>query len=79
MAAPGIDHTRSLPVALLGQHVVSLGTGMASGAALGAALLASAPAIVLSFVLPIGWAIVGRLAVVDAVACGWTARTRWRR
>ena len=68
VAAPGLEHTWSLPVALMGQHVVSLGTGMISGVALGAALLASAPAIVLSFVLPIGWAIVGRLAGLDAVA-----------
>jgi ABC-2 type transport system permease protein len=68
VAAPGLEHTWSLPVALMGQHVVSLGTGMISGVALGAALLASAPAIVLSFVLPIAWAIVGRLAGLDAVA-----------
>ena len=68
VAAPGLEHTWSLPVGLLGQHVVSLGTGMISGVALGAALLASAPAIVLSFVLPIAWAIVGRLAGLDAVA-----------
>ena len=48
VAAPGLEHTWALPVGLLGQHVVSLGTGMISGVALGAALLASAPAIVLS-------------------------------
>ena len=68
VAAPGLAHTWSLPVAIVGQHVVSLGTGMISGVALGAALLASAPAIVLSFVLPIGWAIVGRVAGLDGVA-----------
>jgi ABC-2 type transport system permease protein len=68
VAAPGIENTWALPVGLLGQHVVSLATGMIGGVALGAALLASAPAIVLSFVLPIAWAIVGRLAGLDAVA-----------
>ena len=68
VAAPGLEHTWSLPVALMGQHVVSLATGVIGGVALGAALLASAPAIVLSFVLPIAWAIVGRLAGLDAVA-----------
>jgi ABC-2 type transport system permease protein len=68
LAAPGLDDTWSLSAALWGQNVVSLATGMIGGVALGAALLASAPAIVLSFVLPIGWAIVGRLAGLDAVA-----------
>jgi ABC-2 type transport system permease protein len=68
VAAPAIEHTWSLPAGLLGQHVVSLATGMIGGVALGAALLASAPAIVLSFVLPIAWAIIGRLAGLDAVA-----------
>jgi hypothetical protein len=68
VAAPAIENTWALPVGLLGQHVVSLATGMIGGVALGAALLASAPAIVLSFVLPIAWAIAGRLAGLDAVA-----------
>src|SRR5213075_1137906 len=62
IAAPGLEHTWALPVGLMGQHVVSLGTGMISGAALGAALLASAPAIVCQFALPLAWAIAGRLA-----------------
>ena len=75
VAAPGLEHTWSLPAVLMGQHVVSLGTGMISGVALGAALLASAPAIVLSFVLPIGWAIVTRLTGLDAVA-RWLDATR---
>jgi hypothetical protein len=67
IAAPGIEHTWSLPVGLLGQHVVSLATGMISGVALGAALLASAPAIVVSFAAPLAWAIAGRLAGLDTV------------
>ena len=67
IAAPGLDHTWALPVGLLGQHVVSLGTGMISGVALGAALLASAPAFVCSFALPLAWALAGRLAGLDTV------------
>jgi ABC-2 type transport system permease protein len=67
IAAPGLDHTWALPVGLLGQHVVSLGTGMISGVALGAALLASAPAIVCSFALSLAWALVGRLAGLETV------------
>ena len=67
LAAPGLEHTWALPVGMLGQHVVSLGTGMISGVALGAALLASAPAIVCQFALPLAWGIAGRLAGLDAV------------
>ena len=67
LAAPGLDHTWALPAGLLGQHVASLGTGMVSGVALGAALLASAPAIVCQFALPLAWAIAGPLAGLDAV------------
>ena len=77
VAAPGLEDTWSLPVALMGQLVVSLGTGMVSGVAFGAALLASAPAIVLYFALPIGWAIVGRLAGSTPSRAGWTPRPRW--
>jgi ABC-2 type transport system permease protein len=67
IAAPGLAHTWALPVGLLGQHVVSLGAGMISGVALGAALLASAPAIVCQFALPLAWALAGRLAGLDTV------------
>jgi ABC-2 type transport system permease protein len=67
VASPAIENAWALPIGLLAQHVVSLGTGMISGVALGAALLASAPAIVCSFALPLAWAIVGRVAGLDAV------------
>jgi ABC-2 type transport system permease protein len=67
VASPAVENTWALPIGLLAQHVVSLGTGMISGVALGAALLASAPAIVCSFALPLAWAIVGRVAGLDAV------------
>ena len=68
LAAPGLDDTWSLSAAYGARTSSRSATGMIGGVALGAALLASAPAIVLSFVLPIGWAIVGRLAGLDAVA-----------
>jgi ABC-type transport system involved in multi-copper enzyme maturation permease subunit len=67
IASPAIEDAWALPVGLLGQHVVSLGTGMISGVALGAALLASAPAIVCQFALPLAWALAGRLAGLDTV------------
>ncbi len=67
IAAPAIENAWALPVGLLVQHVVSLGTGMISGVALGAALLASAPAIVCQFALPLAWALAGRLAGLDTV------------
>ena len=67
IASPAIENAWALPVGLLGQHVVSLGTGMISGVALGAALLASAPAIVCQFALPLAWALAGRLAGLDTV------------
>jgi hypothetical protein len=66
VAAPGVEHTWSLPAGLLGQDAVYVVTAMIGGVAFGAALLASAPAIVLSFVLPIGWSIVNRIAGLDA-------------
>ena len=41
---------------------------MLGGIAFGAALLASAPAIVLYFVLPLAWTIVGSLAFLEGAA-----------
>ena len=41
---------------------------MLGGIAFGAALLASAPAIVLYFVLPIGWSIIGSIAALEGAA-----------
>jgi hypothetical protein len=51
-AASGVDGAWSLPPGMLGQVAVSIATGMITGVAFGAALLASAPAIVLYFALP---------------------------
>jgi ABC-2 type transport system permease protein len=75
IAAPGIDGTWSLSVGLLGQSALSLITGMITGVAFGAALLSSAPAIVLSFVLPLGWAAVGSIHALEPAA-RWLDGTR---
>ena len=75
IASPGIEHTWSLPAGLLGQSALSLATGMVGGVAFGAALLSSAPAIVLSFVLPLGWAAVGSIHALEPAA-RWLDGTR---
>jgi ABC-2 type transport system permease protein len=68
IAAPGIDGTWSLSAGLLGQSALSLATGMVGGVAFGAALLSTAPAIVLSFALPIGWAAIGSISIFEGAA-----------
>jgi ABC-2 type transport system permease protein len=68
IAAPGVEHTWSLPVGLLGQSALSIATGMIGGVAFGAALLSPAPAIVLSFALPIGLGALGSISVFQGVA-----------
>ena len=75
IAAPGLDDTWSLSAGLLGQSALSLATGMITGIAFGAALLSSAPAIVLSFVLPLGWAAVGSIHALEPAA-RWLDGTR---
>jgi uncharacterized membrane protein YkvA (DUF1232 family) len=54
----------------LGQSAVYLGGGMVTGVAFGAVLLASAPAIVALFALPIAWTAVASLSVF-ADAAPW--------
>jgi ABC-type transport system involved in multi-copper enzyme maturation permease subunit len=56
-SAPSVDGAWHLPAGLVGQVLFYLAISMVGGVAFGAALLSSAPAIVLSFVLPIGWAV----------------------
>jgi ABC-2 type transport system permease protein len=68
IAAPGIDGTWSLSAGLLGQSALSLATGMVGGVAFGAALLSSAPAIVLSFALPTAWAALGSISIFEGAA-----------
>lgn len=75
VAAPDLDDAWSLSAARVGQGAVYLVTSLITGAAFGAALLATAPAIVLSFMLPIGWAALTSLAFLERVA-PWLDTTR---
>ena len=62
VASPGLDGTWSDAAALIGQSAVFLTTGMLVGVAFGALLLASAPAIIALFALPITWTAVASLS-----------------
>jgi ABC-2 type transport system permease protein len=68
IAAPGVEHTWSLPVGFLGQTTVYVVTAMVMGVGFGAVLLNSAPAIVLYYVLPIAWSILGSISALTGVA-----------
>lgn len=68
VAAPGLDDTWSDAVPIVGQTVVALVTGMLMGIGFGAALLASAPAIVLYFALPMVFGILGEFSFFDGIA-----------
>src|SRR5215213_2621385 len=62
VASPGVEGTWSDAATLIGQSAVFLTTGMVVGVAFGAILLASAPAIVALFTLPITWTAVASLS-----------------
>ena len=62
VAAPSIDGTWSHAAPLIAQSAVFLTTGMIVGVAFGMVLLASAPAIVALFALPITWTLVASLS-----------------
>jgi ABC-2 type transport system permease protein len=62
VAAPGVDATWSDAAPLIGQSAVYLTGGMVTGVAFGMVLLASAPAIVALFALPIAWTAVASLS-----------------
>ena len=67
VASPGLEGTWTDAPTLIGQSAVFLTTGMVVGFAFGAIFLASAPAIVALFALPITWTAVATLSVfVDA-------------
>ena len=68
VSSPGVEGTWSDAAPLIGQSAVNLTTGMVVGVALGAILLASAPAIVLLFALPVSWMAVVSLPVFSGVA-----------
>jgi len=68
VASPGVNGTWSDAATLIGQSAVFLTTGMVVGVAFGAVLLASTPAMVALFALPIGWTAVASLSVFAGVA-----------
>jgi hypothetical protein len=68
VASPGVEGAWSDAAPLIGQSAVNLTAGMAVGVALGAILLAPAPAIVLLLALPTAWMAVVSLPVFSAVA-----------
>jgi len=68
IASPGVEGTWSGAAPLIGQSAVNLTAGMVRGVALGAILLAPAPAMVLLFALPVSWMAVLSLPVFSDVA-----------
>jgi hypothetical protein len=75
VASPGVDGTWSDAAPLIGQSAVYLAAGMITGVALGAVLLASAPAIVLLFALPTAWMAVVSLSFFAGIA-PWVSNAR---
>jgi hypothetical protein len=75
VAAPGIDGTWSHAATLIAQSAVDLTAGIVVGVAFGMVLLASAPAIVALFVLPIAWTAVASLSFL-ADAAPWLDTSR---
>jgi ABC-2 type transport system permease protein len=65
----------TLGAAIFGQICILVLTAMATGIAFGALFLSSAPAIVLSFVLPLGWAAIGSIRFLNDAA-QWLDTTR---
>jgi ABC-2 type transport system permease protein len=68
VASPGVEGTWSDAAPLIGQSAVYLTAGMVIGVAIGAILLAPAPAIVLLFALPMSWMAVLSLPMFSGVA-----------
>jgi hypothetical protein len=62
------DDTWSLSAALIGQAAISVTVPLITGVGFGAALLASAPAIVLYFVLPTVFGILGSFSAFEGMA-----------
>jgi ABC-2 type transport system permease protein len=75
VAGAGGDETWSLSLALIGQAAYSVAVPMLIGIAFGAVLLASAPAIVLYFVLPTAWAALGGIPALEGAA-RWLDQSR---
>ena len=64
----GVDGAWDVTAALVFQDIAYIVISVLGGIAFGAALLASAPAIVLYFVLPIAWAFAGNLSFLEGAA-----------
>jgi ABC-2 type transport system permease protein len=75
VASPGVDGTWADSAPLIGQSAVYLTAGMVVGVALGAILLASAPAIVALFALPVSWMAVVSLPFLADIA-PWVSTAR---
>jgi len=69
------DETWSLSGALFGQIAFSVVVPMLSGIGFGLVLLASAPAIVLYFVLPTAWSALGSISMLEGAA-RWLDQSR---
>ena len=74
-AVSGAEGAWDVSAGLVFQDFAYIVINVLGGIAFGAALLASAPAIVLYFVLPISWAIVGSLSFLEGIA-GWLDSSR---
>ena len=68
VASPPVDGTWSDTGTLIAQTAVYLAGGILTGVAFGAAILASAPAIVALFALPIAWTALASLSLFAGVA-----------
>jgi hypothetical protein len=68
VAASGTTETWSLSGIVLAQTLLLVVLAMVTGLGYGAALLSSAPAIVLSFVLPLGWSALGSIPALEGTA-----------
>jgi ABC-2 type transport system permease protein len=67
-AAPDVGGTWADAVPLIGQAAIYLTTGVVTGVAFGMLLLASTPAVVALFALPLAWSALATLAVFTRVA-----------
>jgi ABC-2 type transport system permease protein len=74
IASPDVAGTWTLEPASLGQAAVYITAAMLMGLAFGAALLASAPAIVLLFMLPLTWSLVASISIFE-IPQHWLATT----
>jgi len=75
VAGSGVDDQSGFSLAILGQQALYLVTAMLMGIGFGAAILASAPAIVLFFALPLAWAAIGSIPALEGAA-RWLDTTR---